>query len=839
MPPPEFDQNYTNFSYYPLAAQQAGFGAPQSQQFQNSMPYSPRDFMARENKFEGNSYFSQPGVNWPNHPILSLGANLAMQSMLGRDFYNTRPFSTPPVSDMDFFAGRMRQQAFMDQVPRILNSSSGDYLTARLGQAGGNNMVQQMMDAFSPAGSARQAAQMLMGSTGRLFSQDYGMQAMMSAKAYGQIEKAFQSGDKNKDFWDFRTSYGLDRVQTVEAADAALRYGVGGMSEAKFAKAAGEGRLGDVMKQNNRLFSAAQQVFGKDKGMEELAQLMTRSIDGFQGMDASKATDLLNKIQATSRAVNISTQAFTEYSQMFKQLYGSMGVSGPVSVEHAMSASSTASAVTQMGLGYEEDLGGGRKWVHGANRYLSDQNKNMVAQMENAADLNGSDAMAKMGALATTMQNISPEQAAAINIKGVGTLADADRQIKQAIADGNLGRANTLLDQIDTGIQSNEFGFAKGFISRHARYGADAEDLENVGKRYGSQADLTYARGKEVISNFGTMTTMDIERKGGSDLVKKVGGKDKITAMLSRMSGPQEAGQASNVMKAIEAMGGMGLSSAEQQRLATMLSESARDMINHPLFAQGQGEEREASKRRTANQWAAGTEKGHADAKAREASAAKNKDVQTYIQELSGGLTRPPDEKELIFALMNGMSEEDQAKYKKDGKWDVAKMFEDREALAKKYTKSFLKIGDMKGAMAVMDPQNIEDAVKAGQEAYDRSLQGAEDPNSDEAKQKAEEARTGAIREHAKKVRDRYEKGQGDPDKGAEYDKWKSQGQVADAQTEGGKKEGAMSAKAEENLGKIATLSDKTNDYLSKILDQLSKDEKPKRGGAVPAAQQT
>jgi hypothetical protein len=576
MPPPAVDDAY---SFYPAMAQtMAGFGAPQSPYYMASQPLQPRDYMHSSNRFLGNSAYSPPGGINTGNQFADLAGNLILQSLLKDDFMRARPFSQVGVPDLDFFRGRVRMSEMQNNLEAQIQNLNAPYLTRTVGPAAAGNLHgQRFFDtAFNLGGSQMGAFQILHGGLGHRMGGTLSDQANASFSALQQMNNFFTrttEGElgvpRNMGDMDFRRSYGLDRVELANSIDAAARYGIGGMSQSKFADAVKNGTAGTMMKDNARVFSAAQGVFGRDKSMEELAQMMTQAIDGFQGLDANKATDLLHKVQATSRAIGISTKAFAESAQMMNQMYQSVGAGGSSASDFIMRGAMNAGVATDLGR-RTGDTG------------LSDANRNMDAAGRNMLDAANSPALRRAQGLAAIAANLSPEQRASIRIRGVGTLADLvapGGKLQNVLNSGDSAALTSMLDAVDSGMEDNPY-LNRGSLTRRGR-NLSSQDMEDASRLMDfSGAAAFNGRGlrTDILKSMVTSGAID------ADILRTMGPKG-LSQLMDKMDSFKEGGSYQSVLDELETgASGMNLSQAQRERLAAQFSYQFREQTNNTNY---------------------------------------------------------------------------------------------------------------------------------------------------------------------------------------------------------------------------------------------------------------
>ena len=301
---PNAPLGYANYTYW------NNDSAPRrtSPMLANMMP----NMQERSNIYVGNHAMSPPGGINLGNPLATMLGSLAMNVMFGG---NVRPLQRPDMPMADYLESRERYTKSMSLMPAV---SAMDPGLARFGELGKNPLFQMGYDMINPHGSMNGAFQSIYGRLGTRMGGDAQDQADWSMDMLGQMNEKFRTGGPASKY-DYSKTYGFDRQEMIEATDAGMRYNIGGLTRKKLEKDVDLGLGADRMKKQAKVFNAASDIFGKDKGMDELAQLTTRSIDGFQGLDEDKATQLLNKIQATSKAIGVSTKAFAEYSAMMSK----------------------------------------------------------------------------------------------------------------------------------------------------------------------------------------------------------------------------------------------------------------------------------------------------------------------------------------------------------------------------------------------------------------------------------------------------------------------------------------------------------------------------------------
>lgn len=696
---PEYD-NFSMYGRNPGFFPNAGWGGHSSPAYQASMPL-PRDYMSRGNAYAGNSAYAPPGgINFGS-PLMNVVGGMAINSMFGP---NVRPFTKPDMPDMDYLRSKLRSNEALGRSKDIYGLDTR-YLSGAVGPGlAGNNLFQNAFDMINPGGSQKGAFDMIYGRMGTSFGGDMKSQADKSFSALKQMNDEFRiKTGPNADSFDFNKSYGMDREQLADALDAGTRYGIGGLSGKKVAAAERSGRFGDVVKDNAKVFSAAQQVFGKDKGMDELAQLMTKSIDGFQGLDSNKATDLLNKLQSTSRAVNISTKAFAEYSEMFNELYKATKMGGATASGQIMDSAMQAKVATDLGRA-TGDAG------------LSDQNATMESSGRNQLDLMRSPTMRKAQALAAKVANMTDSQAASVDVEGVGNLGDLFKsgRFEKLLQSGDTVELERVLGAVNKSDNSLLGGV--GSLDRRAANLSDADRADAAKMADFSQAGDFNGRNmrKRLARNLATGGKID------KDLIEKIGGEEGLSSVMDEFGSFQEATSQKDVLNKLREVR-PDLPEEDLQKLATQMSGELRDQTNNErgLKQFGYGSRQDAN-----TAFARSSKSGQKALEESRQQVRKDEGIQAYLQELSGSSLKDLGIREGAGVLLDVMKDlngkeggMDSIK-DEEGKFSLPKLME----VAKKAGKKITKTGEMKVLLDSLNQDNLDEIAAVGDNAYQTSL---------------------------------------------------------------------------------------------------------------------
>jgi hypothetical protein len=635
------------------------------------------------------------------------------------DFMNNmRPMSQPQVSNFDFLRGKQRMQEFQRQSsPGGYMESTADYLRPKLGKGADNPYVRQVYDALDPRGSQAGAFQMAYANFGNKLTSNLGGQGEASKKLLDQVNKAFTENGKRSAM----KSFGMDDAETMDALDAGLRYGIGGLSNKKLADAVKNKKAGGLAAANNEIFAAASDTFGKDKTKEELAQLMNQTSDDFRGLDPNQATQLLTKISATSRAIGISSEAFVKYSDMLKQMYESVGVSGSQALRNAPQLGFNAKRIAEVGAATGDTS-------------LTDVTKNMDTQAQLSAKFNSSQEAKMVVAVGSLIQQTTAEEGANLDLGGdYGTLAqqraigeDGKSSIQRRLDSGDadeIMKFNRALDKAMNGAVSSK---ATHLVDSDYKDANKAQDMSKMSRAIQGNEEAKRIAG--LISKSG-----DID----DGIMAKIGktGVDKIMGDVQSIGQGRDAGA---VRKIIEAnLKESNLSEEEKDKLSGQFARSFGD-----ASALGSGTEAERNAKLAGRK---------INTKEDEKQAQQSADMETYLRKIAGDSMTPLKLKEIVDmglsltedinkgnGVINGAQVKD-----KNGKID----FEALKKVGGKYLGIATRVEENKKLMEAMSPEETERISKVADKAYNKTLKETGDMG------KASSARAEAIKGEANKFR--------------------------------------------------------------------------------------
>lgn len=523
---------------------------------QNQMPgfgSGMRDWSHSTNRYQAANAWSGPSTLQTGNQLIDITGMIALQSLLGADtLQRIRPMSQVGMPALDYFSSRSRmldttlpsgaQGSTLQD--RIMNQNTA-FLERSMGTgAAQNRVVQQLFDAnfmgLNPYGSQYGTFGMLHSGIGRRFGTE-GDRAFGAESGLQQINSYFAATDSyNKGGLDMRKSYGYKRDQMAEMLDVSSRYGIGGLSQTALGDSIRGGTLGQTSQGVAKMFSAASEVFGKDKGIEELGRLMS-SLEGFKGLDPNKAADVLHKIQATSRAIGISTEAFAEYSGMMSQVYKSVGIGGPVSMDHAMSASVEAASITETST-----------TKFGTNARLADMGKNLELANINRANAVASPLMNRITAFGSLFSSMSLEQRAGMKIGGMSGVEFKDA-INTAMENGDQDRLQQLVRMMPSRVNGVDVGMLSAHLTDEDRIAAGGHlNLSNAtGQMAGNLkkriAGVMAGRGLGVLGGADGIRKMLDEVGGFNNMANRDLMEDYLARNHSNMSAQQRSEIASSI----------------------------------------------------------------------------------------------------------------------------------------------------------------------------------------------------------------------------------------------------------------------------------------------------
>lgn len=719
--------SYDNFNYSsgaPGFFPNPWWGGPSSPGYQSHVQtMQPRDYMRREDQYAGNQAFAPPGGVNLGGPWGSMMANMMLPMLNGGNFQhaiqNVKPFSSPDMPPLDYMRAKMRSAQSYGKRDDLYDIDS-DYRKSAFGKFGDNAFVKAGYDMVNPAGSRVAAFDSIYGRMGTTFGGGLSHQADMSVQAVKDMNSAFSiKSGPNKNTWDWNASHGFDQMQLIDQVDSAGRYGAAGMSKERFASANAIERkkmLGDT----SRMYAAAGSVFGKDKGSDELTGLTKNMIEGLAGMDANKATELLNRVQSASRAVDISTKAFAEYNSMFNDLNKRLGGHMGASVGDTAKMAISARAMTRYGQAT-------------GNIDLSDQSRNMGAVAEANARFANSPTGKKLQATAAAIAGATDSQLAAIKVPGFGTALDLKKGgLRTLVASGDVEAQRKLNDWaagggLDSIISRGALAIQSNVPSVHTeRAAAGIADFKTAG-----EAAMRTNMHRHIA---GRMTSL---LKGGTlAAINQAGGVDKV------MSG-MDLRDFGDMNKITRAMAEAGVKGTPEQ-----YSEWAADIHKH---AAG---ERDLFMGTRAGQAVTSTE--HADAtwsgkkgigaKGTAEQIRRDERVEALIGEISGDAFRGVGVKDLIGSGIDVLKDLNETGAigpdgkpltaadisKPDGDLDVEKLLKLAPTVGKNILKNYAgKVTgnkQMEKLNEVMNPKNLDRLETAGGVMYDKFIKQGKTP---------------------------------------------------------------------------------------------------------------
>lgn len=540
------------------------FGTRNQPAYVASVP-TPRDFMSREVTNVGNTAMSSPfGFSMGNPFMNMLMQGVVLPSVAGSvgiDYKNLvrnlAPVIPPNMGFNDWMDSRRRFDTFQQPAMRaaVLDNA---YSWESLGTF--NTLAQDVFDAnFNPAGSAMQTAQTIYGRFGSMFSGDPNQQLSQSLAMYKNLNSTFNSKNSaGQEFFDFNKSFGFNRPQIADMLDTAARRGIGGLSSENIGDLASNPEtFKEKASSIAKFMSSAQDIFGRDKGFDELTQLIGKTLANFQTVDPQRATDLLQKIQATSRALNISADAMSEYVGLFNDLDRSMGGAGVGNTMQALRGAEMGSTVAAV----QRAQGG----------TLTDTNEAMVAMAQMGAGATNSyrgkwsmgffssfarlsDSERSMqGKDGRTMNEMMEDYKRAWNSGDQNAMVAAQQRIEKSLAGSSVLSA----EDIRAGaahLTRGDRAVAEQFMSENGMTSA-AEALQIGGYR------------KSISGSIADRFSKDNKKA----LFEKAGGMAGLTKIMASM-GEEEAKDRSKAAEKIYQAAGGKLTRAEAQEYARSFS---------------------------------------------------------------------------------------------------------------------------------------------------------------------------------------------------------------------------------------------------------------------------
>lgn len=245
----------------------------------------------------------------------------------------TRTMGRPGISDYAYTSATERYRVANSYRPRV---NASDPFLRSLGAYGENAMVQQglAMTGWSPSGSMSENFNVLMGRFGPGMAgggrDKIGAQGLMAETMLRNMMGAFT--DKRGVYDRRGKAYGLSFEEVAKGAAAwSDTFGRSAGITALGTPGASASAIEQGQKEMGQMAAVTRELgnlFGPDKGMDELMKSFEGMTSGMKDLSPSKAKEILQKVQATAVVVNMSNESIVKYFDMMKNLYSGLGIKG-------------------------------------------------------------------------------------------------------------------------------------------------------------------------------------------------------------------------------------------------------------------------------------------------------------------------------------------------------------------------------------------------------------------------------------------------------------------------------------------------------------------------------
>lgn len=531
---------------------------------------------------QSNRGFAMPGGFNTNNQMFNLLGNVLLSSATGSQFNNIAPLQGYSGTDIGYINSSIREQDRIKVRGGLIAENPGLRLFGRelsespafqeaysqLGGGAGN------MDKAYQAAMNNFGSQSMLGYS--LRDQSVGAQNMVRSLSQGYSEKDEKG---NPLYYSRQKSFGFDVHESIGALDAMRRSGALGFSAENIREATApdkDGNLPDPEKlqrlssEANKFMRIGKQTFGEDLNFDQIADLMDKATDGLSKINGTKASELESRIQATSRALDISGKQFAAYMDVQQKMYKSMGITGEVSTNAILGSAATAQSLMQIG----QKTG---------NRQFSDVDKALSASAKMARDYGQSESFKSSIAIMSLIGEKTKGQRASTMV-GNRNMEQFAKEFSTAINSGDLDRQEALRNEI---MQAGVFSQGQIETRKHA----DVEAVNRLTRRVGVDVGTAMNSGagaKGVFDQFKSQVVQsDINYNGGemSNLLAK--NNVKLNDVLSDMS-VADMQDPEAISKKLEKLGVTSqeerdkIASATSSAVMTQLSNTGQGYADNP-----------------------------------------------------------------------------------------------------------------------------------------------------------------------------------------------------------------------------------------------------------------
>lgn len=435
----------------------AYFPQTRSQQYSAGIQASePWDMRFSPNS--SNQGGAAPGGFNTGNPMFDMAAAAAAKHFLGVS--DIRPYQGFSGPGSTYLESRMRTDAMAER-PMSLPYMPGIDALGKMGQDpavrwGANQL------GFG-GGDQGRAAEYGMQRFGPMMGRSIREQARVSQQMTENIVSGFSADPNNPSSgYSYNRSFGYDSRETMMNMDSLRSAGLGGVNEALKRGVGGDAAaLKKLASQSNEFMRQGREAFGPDMGNDEMLKLMDKAMGGLNGVTPEKASELLGKIQTTSRALDVSTEAFAQYMAMQQNLYKEMGVGGKVATDMILAGATDAQLIAK------------RAQASG-NTALADEGKTRaIVDAQNRETLNSSGARTSTAVINDLDRRYSQDEKNSLKI-GNRSVSDFFKEMGAAQKAGDEERVKALTAEgLNSGLVD------KGQVISAAR-NQSSSDVENA-----------------------------------------------------------------------------------------------------------------------------------------------------------------------------------------------------------------------------------------------------------------------------------------------------------------------------------------------------------------------
>lgn len=511
-----------------------------------------------------NQGFAPAGGMNSGNAILDMIINGIVRGLAGGT--GLRTFGRPQTSDFASVMMRSREEFSRESMPAVLSSN---LQLKQFGDLGKNRLFQQFVDQFASGGSLGNAFKTTYGRFGSTLGGP-GLDGLHdAAKASMAVVRNLDRGftDQNG-MWQYGKTNGMNRVETIQSLDAYSRRFGGDQIVKDMAldpNSANKGRIESAQGKISgitEMVREAQNLFGPDKGLEELMDEVDNMLDGARGMTAGKVRDQLQRIQAVSAVVDMSNESMVRYMKVMDGLYKGMGYRGNNTASLAMNSLVAGKAI-------EDDR---KARAEAAGEVYTGQNAQDIAQAlgETQMTVTQSSEMMKIKLASNILENSKGSPSVLKDLyarMSAGDYTGANQLVEKSIKSGAINGADADMIYRALGMAEQRGGLSS---TEESQFSSNVGNLdENTRNGITTNLDSPLAAAKIYEDSF----LSEMESRGtGSAATRLLGNRaGELSAFMRNNLSSSDIKNPASLRKKLMAQ--FGISEAAAGQLTNQMSE--------------------------------------------------------------------------------------------------------------------------------------------------------------------------------------------------------------------------------------------------------------------------